>query len=224
MIFGAVNALQVTPSTKSFKGKQVSFSEKKERTVMPAVMNTNLFSFPGLSSKVKDEKVISRDFRLAAATWGLAAYLDSLEPSIALTLGSFFNIAAVIFCVQLIRIDFFFGEKEFGIKASTAWTGLKERQKTTGENYVLGGKNLWKYKDVVNYECFPKNSPIPILLYFKETGTPKDKWTVGPGRWANTPDALARGAKPGMVHFFPAVVSPQQFKQGFKDHGCPHID
>jgi len=41
-----------------------------------------------------------------------------------------------------------------------------------GENYVVGGKNSWKLNKFINYEFFP-NEYFPVLVYFKETQTPK---------------------------------------------------
>eukprot|EP00961_Rhodomonas_salina_P024001 322643-Rhodomonas_salina.2 len=33
----------------------------------------------------------------------------------------------------------------------------------------------------------------------QETQTPQDQWNVGPGEQANSPEAIAKGAKPGQV-------------------------
>ena len=73
----------------------------------------------------------------------------------------------------------------------------------TGENIVVGGENKWAYDSFVNWEFFPKgwiDQPQgPILVYFKETQTPQEEWDVGPGQQANSPEALAAGAKRGQV-------------------------
>ena len=38
--------------------------------------------------------------------------------------------------------------------------------RSTGENVVVGGENLWAYKSFVNYDFFPSEQ-TPILVYFK---------------------------------------------------------
>jgi hypothetical protein len=45
------------------------------------------------------------------------------------------------------------------------------------KNYVVGGLNKWKYNDFVNFEFFP-SVHLPVLVYFKETGTPKVSCTT----------------------------------------------
>ena len=60
-------------------------------------------------------------------------------------------------------------------------------------------------------------------MYFKETQTPEDKWNIGPGEKANSPEALAKGAKPGQVHFFPAIANTKSLKAAFEAHDCAKI-
>jgi len=92
---------------------------------------------------------------------------------------------------------------------------------------VVGGENRWKYSTFVNYEFFPKGlveqGLPPVLVYFKETQTPESEWGVGPGEFANNEEALAKGAVPGMVHFFPAICDAQQIKAEFERRGCKKI-
>lgn len=35
---------------------------------------------------------------------------------------------------------------------------------------------------------------FPILVYFKETQTPEEMWSIGPGEQANSEEAIAKGA------------------------------
>ena len=56
----------------------------------------------------------------------------------------------------------------------------------SGENIVVGVANRWAYSTFVNWDFYP-SLEFPILVYFKETQTPK-------------PD----GSEPGQIHFFPA--------------------
>lgn len=71
-------------------------------------------------------------------------------------------------------------------------------------------------------DFFPSEA-LPILVYFKETQTPAEKWDVGPGQWANSDDALTRGAVKGQVHFFPCIASAQALKENFVAKGCAKL-
>ncbi len=79
----------------------------------------------------------------------------------------------------------------------------------------------------MNYDFFPKgwiDQPQgPILVYFKENQTPSETWFQGPGKYANSEDALANGAKPGQVHFFPSIGNPQQIREQFEKRGCAKL-
>ena len=112
------------------------------------------------------------------------------------------------------RLDFTFDDEAFELKSG---------EEDIGENVVVGGANRWAYNTFVNYETFPKGWDVPILVYFKETQTPKDKWDVGPGTMANGPDALAKGAVPGQVHFFPCIADAQQLKAQFEEKKCAKL-
>jgi len=91
-----------------------------------------------------------------------------------------------------------------------------------GENFAVGGENKWKYKSFVNWKFFPSED-LPILVYFKETQTPSDKWDVGPGKWANSEKAIANGAVAGQVHFFPCISSAEFLKEQFISRGCAKL-
>mmetsp|Transcript_42475 Transcript_42475/g.49632 ORF Transcript_42475/g.49632 Transcript_42475/m.49632 type:complete len:243 (+) Transcript_42475:89-817(+) len=99
---------------------------------------------------------------------------------------------------------------------------VKTDMSSSGENVVVGGENSWKYSSFVNYDFFPSRS-VPILVYFKETQTPEEMWNVGPGEKANSPEAIAKGAKPGQVHFFPAIGNVEDLAKGFEKHNCAKI-
>ena len=81
---------------------------------------------------------------------------------------------------------------------------------------------MQRYTSFVNWDFFPSES-FPILVYFKETQTAKEFWNVGPGEQANSAEALAKGAKPGQVHFFPAIARSDQLKAAFKTHDCAKL-
>mmetsp|Transcript_36725 Transcript_36725/g.83077 ORF Transcript_36725/g.83077 Transcript_36725/m.83077 type:complete len:257 (-) Transcript_36725:134-904(-) len=184
--------------------------------------------FDGILGGSKEEEVledviIKEDYTLAAVFGVLGAGLCAVLPYAGLGLGGLCLALAVLFFVQTGRVRFAFDKDSFELRT----LGDDKELKGPGENIVVGGKNRWAYSSFVNYEFFPqglieKGLP-PILVYFKETQTPKEEWGVGPGEAANSEDALAKGAVPGMVHFFPAICDAQQIKAEFERRGCKKI-
>lgn len=115
---------------------------------------------------------------------------------------------------QTATLRFTFDETQFSL--------VRADLSSTGENVVVGGENRWAYDKFVNYDFFPSES-FPILVYFKETQTAESEWDVGPGEQANSAEAIAKGAKRGQVHFFPAIADVSYLKAGFKTHGCAKL-
>jgi hypothetical protein len=157
---------------------------------------TNLYS-----SSDGDVTIIDRDFRVAGFFLAFGLLLDTI-PYIQLTLGPLVTVLGILFLVQTFRLSFVCDETSFS---------LQNTVQESGENIIVGGENKWPYKAFVNYDFFPKgwiDQPQgPILVYFKENQTPSDKWNDGPGAKANSEEAIANGAVPGQVHFFPAICS-----------------
>lgn len=168
----------------------------------------------GTSSTGDDATIIDSDFRLAGIFLAGGLLLAQL-PILKFTLGPLISVLGLLFLVQTFRLNF--------VCDSTAFELLNTSQES-GENVVVGGENRWSYNSFVNYEFFPKgwiDQPQgPILVYFKETQTPSDKWNEGPGKSANSEEALAKGAKPGQVHFFPALCNCKQLKSEWERRGC----
>lgn len=182
------------------------------------------------SSSKKESKpqipdvVIDPDYKLAGIFLVAGVLLD-LVPYIQLTLGPLVTLLGILFLVQTARIRFCFDATAFELRTSGVdETGNLQR---TGENIVVSGENRWSYDSFVNYAFFPEgwiDQPQgPILVYFKETETPSDKWYEGPGKSANSPEALANGAKPGQVHFFPALCNCKQLRAEFERRGCAKL-
>jgi len=167
--------------------------------------------------------VIESDFKLSAIFIVAGLLLDTI-PWIQLTLGPLVTLLGALFLYQTFRLRFVFDSEAFELKSAIA---DPENLSETGENIVVGGKNRWTYDSFVNYDFFPKSwidqPQGPILVYFKETQTPMDKWNDGPGAKANSPEALAKGAKPGQVHFFPAICNAKQIRAEFERRGCAKI-
>jgi len=162
----------------------------------------------------EETTIIDPDFRVAGIFLTGGILLDFL-PILKFTLGPLITLLGILFLVQTVRLKFACEPKAFAL-----WSKAQE----PGENVVVGGENRWSYDSFVNYEFFPKgwiDQPQgPLLVYFKETQTPSEKWNDSPGKFANTEEALAEGAKPGQVHFFPAVCNCQQLKAEWERRGC----
>lgn len=163
------------------------------------------------------EVVINRDFRVAGIFLTLGLLLDTL-PVLKFTLGPLITVLGVLFLVQTFRLSFVCDENSFS---------LQNTVKESGENIIVGGENRWTYDSFVNYDFFPKgwiDQPQgPILVYFKETQTPSDKWMEGPGKSANSEEALANGAVPVQVHFFPAICDTKQLRDEWAKRGCQKL-
>jgi len=163
--------------------------------------------------------VIRPDFRLAAYFLIGGALLDTI-PYIQLTIGPFVTLLGLLFLVQTFRVRFVFDRTAFELKVG-------DQLEDSGENFVVGGENRWSYDSFVNWDFFPTgwiDQPQgPILVYFKETQTPTDKWNDGPGARANSPEAIAKGAVPGQVHFFPAICDTKQMREEFEKRKCAKL-
>jgi len=164
--------------------------------------------------------VPSQDFRLGAS-------LLLLGPAILFApwaFGGFFTLLGLLIFVQTLRIRFVFDEDSFEVKSIEPDQIFNSSPDlgTTGENFAVGGDNRWSYDSFVNWDFFPSEE-LPVLVYFKETQTPSDKWDVGPGKWANSDDALSKGAVAGQVHFFPCIASAAELKEQFVARGCAKL-
>lgn len=191
---------------------QIGVSTKAEASVLKTQLRA--------TSSTGDENavIIDSDFRLAAIFLSGGLLLDQL-PFLKWTLGPFITLLGVLFLVQTFRLQF--------VCDSTGFELLQGETGETGENVVVGGENRWTYKSFVNYEFFPKgwiDQPQgPILVYFKETQTPSEMWSDGPGAMANSDKAIADGATPGQVHFFPALCNCKQLKAEWERNGCAKL-
>ena len=178
---------------------------------------TALLASSGVSSTGDDATIIDPDFRLAGIFLAGGLLLDQL-PFLKFTVGPIITLLGLLFLVQTFRLKF--------VCDSTAFE-LQNTSQESGENLVVGGANRWAYSSFVNNEFFPKgwiDQPQgPILVYFKETQTPSSTWNDGPGKSANSEEALAKGAKPGQVHFFPALCNCQQLRAEWERRGCAKL-
>lgn len=116
--------------------------------------------------------------------------------------------------IQAKRIRFVFDETAFELKNCDLGASDDSILKDSGENFVVGGANRWDYDAFVNYEFFPE--AFPILVYFKETQTPKESWNEGPGQLDK--------AGGGQIHFFPAIANVKELKEQFELRGCAKVE
>jgi hypothetical protein len=171
--------------------------------------------------------VIDSDFTLSYAFAAIGIFILLTSPSSSCNIDSSFIcppsiwgvfqgglnlVFAAFLAVQAQRIRFVFDETAFELK--NVDLGVSKEQvllKNSGENFVVGGANRWNYDTFVNYDFFP-SVDFPILVYFKETQTPPEKWGQGPGGL----DKVGGG----QVHFFPAIANVKQLKEQFETRGC----
>ena len=165
----------------------------------------------------QDTVILDRDFRVAGMFLLGAVGLAQI-PILKFVLAPLAALLGILFLVQTFRLQFVCDETSFALLN----TSLE-----SGENILVGGQNRWTYDSFVNYEFFPRgwiDQPQgPILIYFKETQTPSDKWQKGPGAAANSAQAKENGAIPGQAHFFPAVCNAQQLRAEWQRRGCSKL-
>ena len=165
-------------------------------------------------------EVIDPSYNLALGSLGLGLAFGVPGSPLKSRIGAFvggvpLTLFGLFLAFQTTTLRFTFDDRDFSLVRSSG--------KSLGENVVVGGENVWAYDKFVNYDLFPSRS-FPILVYFKETQTPEEFWNVGPGEQANSPEALANGAVPGQVHFFPAIANTEALIRGFEGHGCAKIE
>jgi Protein of unknown function (DUF3119) len=78
------------------------------------------------------------------------------------------------------------------------------------DNFVTSTRNRWKYDNIINYIFFPSIG-FPLIVYFKETETPKELWNKSLGAF----DGYGRG----QPHFFPGILDAVQFRGQMEARG-----
>eukprot|EP00584_Thalassiosira_punctigera_P007005 CAMPEP_0172531316 /NCGR_PEP_ID=MMETSP1067-20121228/4776_1 /TAXON_ID=265564 ORGANISM="Thalassiosira punctigera, Strain Tpunct2005C2" /NCGR_SAMPLE_ID=MMETSP1067 /ASSEMBLY_ACC=CAM_ASM_000444 /LENGTH=230 /DNA_ID=CAMNT_0013315681 /DNA_START=67 /DNA_END=759 /DNA_ORIENTATION=- len=149
--------------------------------------------------------VVDTDYTLAAAfgVVGLSV-LAANHGAGGVLGGGFVTLLASLFAVQATRLRFVFDETCFELKSVDS-IGSDELS-DSGENIVVGGANRWAYDSFVNWDFYP-SADFPILVYFKETQTPRPEGSEGDGQ----------------IHFFPAIANVKQLKEQFELRGCASV-
>mmetsp|Transcript_24641 Transcript_24641/g.53408 ORF Transcript_24641/g.53408 Transcript_24641/m.53408 type:complete len:200 (-) Transcript_24641:309-908(-) len=147
-------------------------------------------------------------------TSGDSTFIDMLGGGFHLWFGSFIG-------YQTMKTRVVFNKDTFELKTVTNKVlglqrdkGLKPKEYT---NYVLGTNNEWRYDTFVNWDFFP-SIQLPILVYFKETQTPKHMQTKG----SLGPHQMDRRDN-GQMHWFPAFANVRQIREQFEAHGCTKV-
>lgn len=156
-------------------------------------------------------EVVASSYNLAAGIAVVGTVCGGLENFKGPT-GKLFGAGAIAFTLfggflafQTTTLRFQFDETNFSL--------VKTDSSKIGENIVVGGENSWKYDSFVNWDFLP-NEVFPILVYFKETQTPKDQWVEAP---------IVVDNLEGQAHFFPAIADIQQLKKNFVKYGCKNV-
>lgn len=191
-------------------GKPSAFVHAPVRSIVPST--TSLAAAGPI-------EVIAPSYNLAIGSLALASIFlipgSPLKSTLSTILGGIpLALFGLFLAYQTTNIRFTFDDKNFSL--------VKANMESSGENFVVGGENVWAYDKFVNYDIFPSRS-FPILVYFKEQQTPEENWNVGPGEKANSPEAIANGAVPGQVHFFPAIANTEDIIKGFEKHNCAKL-
>lgn len=194
-------------SATSFDNEPISF------TPSPATLSRTRLAAAPL-------EVIDPSYNLALGSLALGAVFgvpgSPLKSKLSAFLGGIpLTLFGLFLAFQTTTLRFTLDDENFAL--------VRSNLESTGENVVVGGENVWSYKSFVNYDMFPSRN-FPILVYFKETQTPEENWNVGPGEQANSEEAIAKGAVPGQVHFFPAIANTEDLIKGFEKHGCAKIE
>ena len=94
---------------------------------------------------------------------------------------------------------------------------LKEKP----SNYVAGTTNRWTYDSVVDYGFFP-SVDYPLIIYFKETATPKDQWGNFKqwGKFAGKLEPIfSNNDIEGQPHFMPGLMDVGDFVNQMEKRG-----
>jgi len=161
--------------------------------------------------------VIDSDYKIALAfgAVGILIVLVTQASVYGVVQGGITLLFASFLAVQATRIRFVFDETCFELKNVGADGDDQDSLTSSGENFVVGGENRWRYDSFVNYDFFPSRG-LPILVYFKENQTPEEQWNEGPGMLDK------KGG--GQLHFFPAIANVDQLKEQFALRGCAKIE
>jgi hypothetical protein len=184
----------------------------------------NNFSGPSVKGISTGDYVVDRDYTVSFTLIAVGLWLTLFGPSdtnIDLIGGAFHLWFGAFIGMQTMRTRAVFTKDSFELKSTANKylgvypdVGLIPKQR---KNYVLGTANKWKYDSFVNWDFFP-SIQLPILVYFKETQTPKElqkKGSLGLKQMDRRDN--------GQMHWFPAYANVRQLREQFEARGCKKI-
>lgn len=223
-------AFQPTPKqiflTKNSGGSVQPVVPPVTRNDMVAIRSPfwDAFSSSNAKSISAGDYVVDRDYTVALTLILVGIWLTMFGPSDTSidTLGGMFHLLFGAFIgMQTMRTRAVFTKDSFELKSTANKylgvapdKGLIPKQR---KNYVLGTENKWRYDSFVNWDFFP-SIHLPILVYFKETQTPKDmqkKGSLGLKQMDRRDN--------GQMHWFPAYANVKQLREQFEARGCSKI-
>ncbi|KAL3796831.1 hypothetical protein ACHAW5_002517 [Stephanodiscus triporus] len=227
---GAFQSSSKSPLAHKFKNKDVSQDVRPgaplTRADMVAIRNPfwNTFGSPK-TPEANIDYVVDRDYSVALTLILVGIWLTMFHPSDSLFidgLGGAFHLWFGSFIgMQTMKTRAVFNKDSFELMTVTNKVlglqrdkGLKTKEY---QNYVLGTNNEWRYDSFVNWDFFP-SIQLPILVYFKETQTPKNMQTKG-----SLGAKLMDRRDNGQMHWFPAYANARQLREQFEAHGCKKI-
>jgi len=193
---------------------------------MVAIRNPFWSSFGSPKTpEAKIDYVVDRDYSVALTLILVGIWLTMFHPSDSFFidgLGGAFHLWFGSFIgMQTMKTRAVFNKDSFELMTVTnnilglqRDKGLKAKEH---KNYVLGTNNEWRYDSFVNWDFFP-SVQLPILVYFKETQTPKNMQTKG-----SLGTKLMDRRDNGQMHWFPAYANARQLREQFEAHGCNKI-
>eukprot|EP00339_Tiarina_fusa_P011084 CAMPEP_0117035998 /NCGR_PEP_ID=MMETSP0472-20121206/25532_1 /TAXON_ID=693140 ORGANISM="Tiarina fusus, Strain LIS" /NCGR_SAMPLE_ID=MMETSP0472 /ASSEMBLY_ACC=CAM_ASM_000603 /LENGTH=241 /DNA_ID=CAMNT_0004745635 /DNA_START=97 /DNA_END=822 /DNA_ORIENTATION=+ len=168
---------------------------------------------------VEPDYFLAKD--IAAMAPGLMVmYHPTIFPAfLGLSAATFHLALAAFLWSQTNRVRLVFGKDNFELfNLSNDGSALKEKP----SNYVAGTVNSWTYDSVVDYGFYP-SIEYPLIIYFKETATPKNQWGNFEywGKFAMSTLEPLFGIDDieGQPHFMPALMDVSEFVTQMEQRG-----
>jgi len=179
--------------------------EKSEKVITPAYgLALGSFAFAALVA------VLNQDPSCSAAVGGIC-----LPTHVAFVLATHIALFGAVCGIQAYNLRIILDKAgRFTITKRGERTLTNQGLKYT-DNYVIGGQSSYRLDKFISYGFYP-SVEFPILIYFKEVDTPKEKWKLPP------PTKLDPKNN-GMAHFLPAVCNCKELEAEFKRRGVPKL-
>ncbi|KAL7466568.1 hypothetical protein ACHAXS_006872 [Conticribra weissflogii] len=223
---GAASAFQPSSKTQVNRVSSSTSEPPLTKNEMVAIRSPfwNSFSSEKQAPVAKYDFVVDRDYTVPLTLISVGLWLSLFGPShtnIDLLGGAFHLWFGAFIGMQTMKTRAVFNKDSFELKSvSNKYLGIapdKDLVPKKMKNYVLGTDNKWRYDSFVNWDFFP-SIHLPILVYFKETQTPKEmqiKGSLGVKQMDRRDN--------GQMHWFPAYCNVWQLREQFEAHGCNKI-